>query len=406
MLRLQEGRDSARIDVVFDTYRKLSIKGMERERRCSDTANQFKNISPGHRVQQWRRFLSSSTNKTSLIEFINKEWKEPSYRQKLNGKILFTTCGSTCILLTEEAWENVEELECTHEEADTRLFLHAEHVSKSGGYKAIIIAAEDTDVFVLALALSSSISVPLFQRSGTQNRQTFTNISMVSHALGKDVCNALPALYSFTGCDSVSSFTGKGKLCCLKIVRRETEYQEMFGQLGQEWDVSEELCGQIEKFTCLMYDSKCSTTSINSCRFKLFCSRRGAMESSQLPPCQDCLLQHLKRANYQTAIWRRSLEPKPNIPDPVNMGWHIEEGTLEPLWMTGPPAPTAVLQLLSCKCVRSCKEDECQCAKSGLKCTELSRLANCANWKAEAVTEKYILMRKLMKKIMGTEYNI
>ena len=98
-------------------------------------------------------------------------------------------------------------------------------------------------------------------------------------------------------------------------------------------------------------------------------------------------MQHLKRANYQTAIWRRSLQAKPDIPDPVNMGWHIEEGTLEPIWMTSPPAPTAVLQLLSCNCVRSCKEDECQFARSGLKCTELCRLANCANWKSEAVTE-------------------
>jgi len=56
---------------------------------------------------------------------------------------------------------------------------------------------------------------------------------MVACALGKDVCNALPALHSFTGCDSVSAFAGKGKLGCLKIMRKESEYQEMFGQLGQ-----------------------------------------------------------------------------------------------------------------------------------------------------------------------------
>ena len=40
---------------------------------------------------------------------------------------------------------------------------------------------------------------------------TWYNIVFVINELGTDVCKALPFFYAFTGCDSVSSFNGKGK---------------------------------------------------------------------------------------------------------------------------------------------------------------------------------------------------
>ena len=46
----------------------------------------------------------------------------------------------------------VEQLTCSHEEADTRLVLHASHAS-SGGYSTIVIHSPDTDVAILALAM-------------------------------------------------------------------------------------------------------------------------------------------------------------------------------------------------------------------------------------------------------------
>lgn len=48
-------------------------------------------------------------------------------------------------------------------------------------------------------------------------------------------------------------------------------------------------------------------------------------------------------------------------------------------WMRGSPAPDAVIQLLSCKCVRSCKLPQCTCLSNGLKCTDMCRLKTCQN---------------------------
>jgi len=89
---LQEGAKSQRIDVVFDVYKKTSIKDAERTNRGADSGIQFRNIAPGHNIQQWRKLLYSSANKASLIKFLVDEWKGPKYREKLENKTLYTTC--------------------------------------------------------------------------------------------------------------------------------------------------------------------------------------------------------------------------------------------------------------------------------------------------------------------------
>ena len=48
----------------------------------------------------------------------------------------------------------VAELECTHEEADTRMLFHAVRTS-SNGFQTIVIRSPDTDVTVLAVVLWS-----------------------------------------------------------------------------------------------------------------------------------------------------------------------------------------------------------------------------------------------------------
>ena len=64
---LREGDGSSRIDVVFDVYRDLPIKSVERELRSEDFIT-FKNVSSGQKVKQFRSFLQNSQNKTSVIK--------------------------------------------------------------------------------------------------------------------------------------------------------------------------------------------------------------------------------------------------------------------------------------------------------------------------------------------------
>jgi len=83
------------------------------------------------------KFLSNPTNKTSLINFIVDQWKQPANRGKLQDKFLYVTCGEVCFLLNRG--------HCNETEALKTMPLHAQHASEDG-YRAIVIAAEDTGV--------------------------------------------------------------------------------------------------------------------------------------------------------------------------------------------------------------------------------------------------------------------
>ena len=139
----------------------------------------------------------------------------------------------------------------------------------------------------------------------------------------------------------------------------------------------------LEEFTCSLNSLKPSTNSINDLRYNSFCSKQGEIESHQLPPCLDSLKKHAQRANYQSAIWKRSLESHPDTPTHKGRGWKLividgkEQLTID--WMDGLPAPQALLDLLYCKCSKGCKLPKCICLINGLNCTEMCTGCDCTN---------------------------
>jgi hypothetical protein len=171
----------------------------------------------------------------------------------------------------------MQELRSTHEEADGRLLLHADHAAKEG-YKAVLISSVDTDVFILCLAFQKRIKAPLFQKCGSKNRTKLLDIEKIVGHIGQDLCDALIGLHAFTGCDTVSTFAGKGKVTALKKITSEGAYN-IFSQLGSEWNLSEILMAELERFTCCLYSPKITTVIINELRYQLFCAKKGEIES-------------------------------------------------------------------------------------------------------------------------------
>ena len=201
--------------MVFDIYREDSIMNVERSNSGSTSGIHLQNMGPGHRIQQWRKFLSSSANKANL--------KVPGGRvedtqSEGNDRQLYVASEETCLHITNEQWAEVAGLSSNQEEADTRIILHAAHAAEEG-YRAVVVTAEDTDVMFLCLALSPDISCPLFQKCGTKNRVRYIDINQLRHGLGDDVFNYLIGMQSYTGCDTVSAFVGRGKPGALKLMR-------------------------------------------------------------------------------------------------------------------------------------------------------------------------------------------
>lgn len=195
-------------------------------------------------------------------------------------------------------------------------------------------------------------------------------------SLGSAKSKALVGLHVFSGCDSVSSFRGKGKKTMLnKLISHEST----FCQLGSAWSLEPELCSQIEGFVCTVY-GQLSSSDINKARYSAFRLQLGSQSDGYLPPNKDSLALHLQRANYQCAILRRCLQPVINAPSPTDHGWLVEEGTLQIKWNNMPIVPECLTKFVSCKCKKSaCASDVCSCHKAGLECTSICQCENCDN---------------------------
>lgn len=179
----------------------------------------------------------------------------------------------------------------------------------------------DTDVFIMSLSFAREFACQVYIKGGTQTREKIVDVQKVAAAVGQNTCFALPALHSFTGFDTVSAFGGKGKISAFKLMQKNTKYQDAFTQVGKEWSVPGDLFNVLQGFTCKLCAARCPNATINELRYQLFCAKKGEVESGHLPPCEDYLLMHSLRENYQAGVWRCALEECPSIPNLSGHGW-------------------------------------------------------------------------------------
>ena len=138
----------SRIDVIFDTYRKVSIKSGERERRGA-SSNLLKVTI--HSPRQWQKYISSAKNKINRCAFLAEAWCEIGKEKLEEGQILVIGGGfedneKVVVVKAEEAVD-IAALHSDHEEANTRLLLHAKYTASD--YPRTVVQSPDTDVIVL-----------------------------------------------------------------------------------------------------------------------------------------------------------------------------------------------------------------------------------------------------------------
>ncbi|KAL8574821.1 hypothetical protein ACOMHN_031928 [Nucella lapillus] len=97
-MAVSEAANSDRLDIVFDTYKKLSIKYNEKTNRSVTSGLRIQNIASGQKIKQWRKFLSQESNKVTYQKYLVQEWKNEKYFQKLGRlyKVLCATCEDKC----------------------------------------------------------------------------------------------------------------------------------------------------------------------------------------------------------------------------------------------------------------------------------------------------------------------
>ena len=364
----------ARIDVVFDEYIKDSLKATVRGKRGKGIRRR---VHPNNSIPNWESFLRVDQNKKELFAYM----AELAITIRADDKLVIATKGEDILCNKRQDGSNLSP--CTHEEADTRLLLHAADCSRNG-YSKVMIRTVDTDVLVIAVTLFEKLHLQeLWISFGKGNTHRFIPAHEISNVLGPQKSAALSFFHAFTGCDQTSAFVGRGKNTAWNTWVVYDEVTPAFVALGSSPTVEMvmESMPLIEQFVVLMYDKVSLCIGVDQAREDLF--SRKAKQIELIPPTSAALLEHTKRAVHQAGYcWRQSLVSDQQLPSPTDWGWKKPlTNTWVPLWTQLPEASRACHQLTKCGCqpTKGCR-GRCKCVRINLKCTALCKCAGDCEW--------------------------
>ena len=185
---------------------------------------------------------------------------------------------------------------------------------------------------------------------GTGRNFTYHHINTVCASLGEERCISLPIFHCFTGCDTTSSFYGRGKNTAWTAWYHYPDVTEAFMFMAQNpfADVGTESYHfkLLERYTVVLYDKSSNVENIDKARKILYCQKDKTIES--IPPTQDALLQHIRRVTYQAGIWSTCDKSEQKLPSPEGWGWTFnrEAQVWTPIWITRPIASKAYSELI------------------------------------------------------------
>ena len=194
----------SQVEVVWDIYKDASLKAFTRQMRGS---GEYVRVTENTNVPvNWKTFLRNDNNKTQLFQCLADRIET---METETDKLVLTTKGDHVLSSKRPTHEEIDlsNLQpCNHEEADTRMLLHAASAYQQGK-KSVMIYATDTDVVVLAIALASAFpECFLWLGYGQANYFRYIPAHDIAKQIGPDASRGLLFLHACSGCDTVSYF--------------------------------------------------------------------------------------------------------------------------------------------------------------------------------------------------------
>ncbi|KAG7176822.1 hypothetical protein Hamer_G000003 [Homarus americanus] len=268
----------SRLDVVWNCYLKSgSLKATVRCNRGKGIRRRV--TASGPLPSNWQNFLRNSDNKEELFSFLSEQDMQLVVKEKT---------GTHCSIPEDTA--NLAP--CNHEEADTRMMVHAADALECG-HRRILIRTVDTDVVILAVALAnerSEVLDELWLTFGTGKNRRYVAAHQIAKTLGPEKSRALPVFHAITGCD-----TQEGSLGHMECTSGSDNRLPQSG-FHPKWK-PDGVLSTLERFIVLLYDRTNTCCDVDVLRKKLFSRKSRSLED--LPPTRAALEQHIKGAAYQ-----------------------------------------------------------------------------------------------------------
>ena len=216
---------STRVDIVWDDYRALTIKGGTREKRGTGTRQRV--CGTAKIPRNWQKFLANVDNKKELFAFLSKKTTQEQFP---DNKDVYITAGDQ----VHHAGNDPPMDQCNHEEADTRVVVHLLHALQTSSLG--MVHTGDTDVVVILLsnfhhikALNPAAEIWISFKAGKTTRMI--SLNTIATNLGTTTCKAMALFHAFTGSDSTSSFKFKGKRYCSKVMQEVPSLMDEFATI-------------------------------------------------------------------------------------------------------------------------------------------------------------------------------
>lgn len=176
--------------------------------------------------------------------------------------------------------------ECNHEEADTHIVIHLVHALEAGA-SSVMVRTVDTDVVVILVGkfhaiIANSPHADIWVAFGMGKHFSFIS---VNHICSRQ---SLPVFHSLTGCDTTSSFCGRGKKTAWQVWESSDHFTQALNSLAtepfQQLTATSQNFKMIKRMTVLFYDKLSPLESVNEERMFLFCQQNRSLEN--IPPTQ------------------------------------------------------------------------------------------------------------------------
>ena len=123
----------------------------------------------------------------------------------------------------------------------------------------------------------------------------------MAQKLGPEKCVAILLFHGFTGCDTASFFSGRGKMSASTAWNLFDDVTRVFCALPMNPENIHTEMPVLERFVVLLYHKTSSKLEVNESRFELFSAMNRQIDN--IPPTAASLVEHTKRAVLQANVW-------------------------------------------------------------------------------------------------------
>ncbi len=359
--------------LIFDRYYTYSTKGCTRGQRMKESIKEQHHFTLQSSLPSQQVSLTITENKVQIIDILCQNLILHFQNERFENRLVIT--GSDQI--PDEVHNGVHirrhDLAVNHEEADVIIINQAIPLSKEGS--SIHVVCDDADVFALLVHFydAEKLTGDIFMIPTNRSRAAVSIGATVQKH--KNIAAHILSIHALTGCDTVSTIFGIGKVKALNTFNKGC----MPPILGNVQEDMQSLCDDATHFIANCYGSKVHG-SMSKVRFQMWKMKTGNSKAksfrlASLPPTTEAFALHVQRAQFQACIWKAALNRDPPHLDPVEYGWkpHQPTQSLHPVLLPANtmPAPAQVMTLLCCSCSseEACASRKCTCNKCEITCT-------------------------------------